>query len=377
LTNGLATAAFFAFGALLVLFGSNAPDIIDSLGLDYADFGLVASVLSMGIGAGILCAGPLVDRFPRRPLFGASCGVVALVTFSLGPETTYSTLLVVSFLIGFGAGFYETVLNTVIVEAAGDAAPRRLLFIHSAATLGASVTPFVIGLLREPLELAWYDTFRAAGVLHLVLICGVPLLPIGDRAEVAPTVETAPWSTNGRLLLAAICLATFVYVGIESALTFFIADYAENGLGLASGRASGVVGFFWIGLLIGRMAVGLSPRKPSAGSTAFLALLASAVLAAFFGGLNLPPEIAMILAGLFLGGVFPIMIGLAGISRPEGTGTAIGLAAGLGSLGGFAIPWLTGILATRTNLATALLTLSLWLLLLVFASVVVHRRQSL
>jgi fucose permease len=374
--NSLATAAFFAFGALLVLFGANASDIIRDLSLDYADFGLVASMLSMGIGCGILCAGPLSDRLPRRPLFVVSVGSVAIATFWVGPTTGYSTLLVVSFAIGFGAGFYETLLNTVIVEQSGTLAPRRLLFVHSAATLGASVTPFAIGLLREPLSIVWYDSFRAAGCLHVALLFGLPLLPATTRVPMNSETERELPESDGRLLLAAICAVTFVYVGVESALTFFVADFAQNDLGLAASRASAVVGFFWLGLLIGRLAVGLAPRTPSAGSTALLALVSAAIVAAFFLGGPLPAELAMSLIGFFLGGVFPIMIGMAGMARPGATGLAVSLAAGLGSLGGFAIPWLTGVLATRTSLATALSALSVWLFLLVIASVIVHRRHA-
>jgi fucose permease len=376
--NGLATASFFAFGALLVLFGANASDIIRELDLDYGNFGLVASMLSMGIGCGILCAGPAVDRLPRRPLFAISCGGVALTNFSLGPETGFTVLLVASFLIGFGAGFYETLLNTVIVEQAREQAPRRLLFIHSAATLGASVTPFAIGLLREPLALDWYDSFRAAGALHLILLFGLPLLPTGPEGHALPTKETSESSPDraGRFLLMAICATTFIYVGVESALTFFISDYARSELALDTGRSSSMVGFFWIGLLIGRLTVGLAPRAPSAGTTAILALLSSAVFAAFLSPFSLGPEFSLTLVGFFLGGVFPIMIGLAGLARPGATGSSVALAAGLGSIGGFVIPWLTGILATETSLRTALLTLSAWLLVLASASSIVYRRQT-
>jgi fucose permease len=374
--NGLATASFFAFGALLVLFGANASEIIRDLSLDYAEFGFLASMLSMGIGSGILCAGPAADRLPRRPLFVLSVGGVAFTSFAVGTSIDYSSFLVASFGIGFGAGFYETVLNTVIVEQSGLAAPRRLLFIHSAATLGATLTPFAIGLLREPLALEWLDSFRMAGVLHGALLLGTGLLPASRASTIAPKTPS-PVAANGhRRLLAAICLATFVYVGVESALTFFVADYAQNDLGLAAGRASGSIGFFWLGLLVGRMAIGLSPRAPSAGTTSLLALVSATVVCAFFSFGVPSVEWAMTITGFFLGGVFPIMIGMAGIARPQATGMAVALAAGLGSLGGFVIPWLTGIIATATDLGTALASLSIWLFLLVLTSAAIHRRQA-
>ena len=57
-------------------------------------------------------------------------------------------------------------------------------------------------------------------------------------------------------------------------------------------------------------------------------------------------------------------------------GTAVGLAGGLGSLGGFIIPWLTGRLANDESLAAALTSLSLWLILLVVAAAIVRKRLS-
>jgi fucose permease len=60
---------------------------------------------------------------------------------------------------------------------------------------------------------------------------------------------------------------------------------------------------------------------------------------------------------------------------PGAAGTAVALAAGLGSLGGFLVPWLTGILAAHTDLAVALTSLSPWLLVLAIASAVIRRLQ--
>ena len=63
--TGLAVASFLAFGALLVLYGANSSELIRALDLGYADLGLLGSCLSLGLGVGIVLAGPLVDRLPR------------------------------------------------------------------------------------------------------------------------------------------------------------------------------------------------------------------------------------------------------------------------------------------------------------------------
>ena len=104
----LAVASFLAFGALLVLFGANASELIATLGLDYEEFGRVGAMLSLGLGIGIICSGPIIDRFPRKPLYMAACAVVFAATTTLGPNSGYAALLLHTFAIGL---VDETMLN--------------------------------------------------------------------------------------------------------------------------------------------------------------------------------------------------------------------------------------------------------------------------
>jgi len=382
--TGLATASFLAFGTLLVLFGANATEIIASLGLDYTEFGLLGSMLSLGLGVGIVVAGPIADRLPRRPLFIASCAVVIAGATTLGPQTTYQDLILHMIAIGLGAGFYETVLNVIIIEEFGDTAGRRLLFIHSGAPFAACVVPLLIEFLRANFELDWYTTFRWAGILHVPLIAAACFnsmqLTSKRHARHPLAVDAArdtPSETRAKntLVLAAICVATFAYVGVESALTIFVVDYTGTDLALDSTRAAGTISAFWGGLLVGRLASGLSPRSPGASATAVSAFLASCLVAGFGLGLFGLPELTMAMTGLMLGGVFPVMIGLAGQALPASPATAVGLAGGLGSLGGFLVPWLTGRFASTAGLPMAITSLGGWLLLLLAAALTVRFRQ--
>lgn len=395
--TALATASFLAFGTLLVLFGANAPEIISDLDLDYADFGLLGSMLSLGLGIGIVVAGPIADRQPRRPLFIGACVVVIAATTTLGPQTTYPQLIVHMIAIGLGAGFYETVLNVIVIEEYGDAAGRRLLFIHSGAPFAACVAPLLISLARSSFPLEWYVTFRWAGLLHVPLVAAACFhsmritseraashhpLAVDNVPSNAPTAAPAiapdrssENRANDKLVLAAICAATFAYVGVESALTIFVVDYSVADLDLGAARAARTISAFWGGLLVGRLASGLSPRSPGAGATAMAALLAAGITLGFGVGIFGFPELAMASAGFVLGGVFPVMIGLAGQTLPSSPATAVGLAGGLGSLGGFIVPWYTGRLASTAGLPFAISSLSGWLLLLLAAAMTVRFRR--
>ncbi len=192
----------------------------------------------------------------------------------------------------------------------------------------------------------------------------------------AHSPANGPAGDQDRLAFAAICIATFAYVGVESALTLFVADHARTDLGLDASRAAGTISAFWTGLLVGRLAVGLAPRAPGAGTTALLAAIAAAIVLAFGLGFVSPPELAMAGTGFFLGGVFPVMIGLAGQALPRTAGLAVGLAGGLGSLGGFAVPWITGEIASSGGLPRALAALSGWIALLVAGAAFVRTRRA-
>ena len=67
--------------------------------------------------------------------------------------------------------------------------------------------------------------------------------------------------------------------------------------------------------------------------------------------------------------------GLAGQLLPNRAGLAVGLAGGLGSLGGFVVPWLTGLIAAIDGLSSALAALSGWLGLLVAGATFVRLRR--
>jgi fucose permease len=401
--TSLAVASFLGFGALLVLYGANSSELIVALGLDYAELGLLGSMLSLGLGLGIVLAGPIIDRAPRRPLFVAATALVVASTLLIGPRTGYTALLGHTFALGFGAGFYETVLNTLIVERFGEQAPRRLVFVHAAATAAASATPLLFELARGFATIPWHATFRVVGLAHVLLLAMGALSPMdaaparalerGQGLERAKTrtVETEPGghATGGagtpspserapddRLALAAICLATFAYVGVESAISLFVADHATSVLALEASRGARAISAFWGGLLVGRLAIGLSPRPVGPGTVSLCACAAVGMMIAFGSGWITTPELAMTLVGAFLGGVFPVMIGTAGLALPSAAGLAVGLAGGLGSLGGFTIPWLTGRLASATDLPTALTSLGAWLAALVAAAAFVARRRS-
>jgi fucose permease len=354
----LAFAAFLLFGVMLVLVGANQAEIARDLGLDLAGTGLLASLLAVGLGVGVVGAGPLVDRLPRRPLFFASSLVAAAALLSvertMGPARAGLHLVAV----GIGLGLYETLLNVAIGERHGARAAKPLTLVHAAATLGAMLGPALAAALAGLSD--WSASFRAVGAAHLALAAAAPAVPFPPpprRAHPGHRGLLPPGAARALFPFAAI---SFAYVGIETALTVLAVPYATRALGLAEARGLAAISALWAGLLAGRLGLLLAPGRIDARYLVLAASAATVVLGAGVAAGRDEVEILFAAVGAALGLVFPLMVALAGERAGGARGLAIGLVVGSGALGGFALPWLHGALGDAVGPALAVGALTPW-----------------
>ena len=236
------------------------------LSLDLSRSGLLGAALVLGIGTGVVGAGPLVDRYPRRPLWVFSTGLAAAALLGVSPGMGFERMLAQLVLIGFALGLYDTLVSTLVVERFRERAMRPMSAVHSAATLGAMLGPPLAAWLAA--ANGWAASFHAAGFAHLALGAAglVIALPAPNRvaarsAERAATPRRPVFSPA----LLPFALASFAYVGIESALTVFAVPYATEGHRLSMARGLASISSFWMGLFAGRLdsaRASLRPRRP-------------------------------------------------------------------------------------------------------------------
>jgi fucose permease len=368
----LGSAAFVLFGVVLVLLGVCHVGLTESLHLNHMAFGLLGSALSFGIGAGVLAAGPLVDRFPRRPTFLTSTLIVAAALLSVDAEMSFGRAAMHVAVMGFGAGIFDTLLNAVTVERWGEESVRPMAWLHAMVPAGAIATPWVVAQAGGSSEWTWL--FHLTGAAFLALSIWVACVPLPAPANLPATPERgglAPFLRPTFLALAGVGLA---YVGIEAALSMFAVPYAHSGLGLTEGHGQRAISAMWLGVLVGRLLMTL-PTRPFDARAIAASGLAGALVIGVGAGLELRQvEWVMGACGLALSGVFPLMISLAGQAIPEARGKAVGVVAGLGSVGGFALPPLTGALADVAGIETAILSLSAWSLAIALAGWAAYAR---
>lgn len=368
---------FALFGALLVLVGASQDEIHAALALDLARAGLLVSSVMSGIGLGLIFGGPLVDRFPRRPLFCASAGATGLALMTLDASQGYWTVFVQLGIAGTGAGLYETILNAAAIEHYEQRSVRMVALLHSFASVGAMLTPFGIDWLVAGSGTSdWTLAFRITGGAHLALAAASWTTPLGSprraRAALGPA-DSARILTRPLLLL---CVAAFAYVGVESAITGLAIPYAKGALALPADRGRGAISLFWLGLLAGRLAFALrSAEVDDARVATWMSGIAGGALVVGVGSGWHAVEAVFGAVGFALGGIFPLLVALAGRRTPQAPATGVAVVAGLGSAGGFAIPWLTGALGDAAGIAVAMGSLALLCAVLGAAAMLAERTR--
>ena len=359
--NAFFAASFVAFGVVLVLPGAHQADLARALGLDLARSGLLASALAAGLGVGVVAAGPLFDRFPRRPLFVASLCLAAAALLTVREQMSFAAWLLHVAAAGFGIGLYDTLINAAVAERYREAAARPMSLLHAGATIGAMAGPFLAAAYVA--NGSFVASFRTIGAAHLALALWAMRLRFPDPPAHAAhhALEHAPHGAAGLAAsVAPFALIAFAYVGVEASLTIFAVPYATAALGLSEARGASAISAFWLGLLAGRVGVlalpgALGPRTLGASG----ALAAGALLLGVATRHGVV-ELTFFATGIALGCVYPLIMALVGDRVRHARGLAAGLAAGAGALGGTAVPWLTGALGDAQGVATGVGSLAAW-----------------
>ncbi|MBI2915176.1 MAG: MFS transporter [Firmicutes bacterium] len=361
------------------------PRLVQELGLTLAAAGLIISVQQLLSAAAQAAFGYLVDRSSWRwfPVLGIGMTVFSMSLLSF--SQSYGSLLIFAALVGAGSAVYHPAGSVL----AARVCPGREGLAVSVFSLLGSIGFSAGALVAVPLVVAsglrgllWLTPAGVGVMLAIATVVGrgaserapresteaagpVPLhcapedspgsLPEiqGVRRAAPRPGGRAPAGTGFLLLLLTVSAGIRMWVGL--ALVSFMPVYLV-GRGYSEVEAGQLIfgslfGGAWAGLVAGAV----SDRAGRRGTILVSVLLAALVLFwLFWVRSSLPSAALLILGGTLLGASNPVSIVMAQEMFPGGAGLAtalvIGVASGLGSLG---LP-LTGWVADRTGVATAM-----------------------
>ena len=345
------------------------PALTAELGAATSTAQLTVTACLVGLALGQLVAGPLSDRFGRRPVL--LVGVVAYVLTSLlcATSPTVESLVLARLVQGLAGG-----VGIVIAQAAGRDVydgPALLRFygrLTVAGGLAAVVGPLLGGQLTTVTD--WRGLFVVlAAVGALLLVTALALFPetLPDQRRTvggfAQTGHAYRLLLSDRAYLGAVLSQGFTYAALFAYLagaTYVlqgIYGMSPQGYALAFGLNS--AGFMLFGHLSGRCAAAWGAHRTLLAGTAIAALGAAGLLVA--GLTPLPVGVVVVSLLVLASGVAfssPPATTLALSGYPQLAGTASSL---LGmvrfGLGGIAAP-LVGVAGAASILPMGVVTLT-------------------
>lgn len=353
------TAVFIAacigmcfFGISMITLGSVLPWLSARFDFSPAETtGLVTS-LPVGIMAGSLIFGPIVDRFGHKILLVISCILVLLGVLGVAYADTVALLGPAVFAIGLGGGVLNGETNALVTEIYdGNRRNSRLSLLGVFYGLGALTIPVMLQRLEQSFSvetiLGGISAVMAAGIIYCIAV----RFPAPKQPQGFPLKEVRRIITHPMLLILSAVL--FFQSGVESVTNNWTTSFL-GAAGFAEATALQALTWMLIGLTGARLLQTWLFSRVSPTSVLVTSLIATA---AGFGILAFSPDSSIIYAamaviGAGLASTFPVIFGILGSSFATLSGTAFSIALVIALCGQTALNYTTGLLSGAGAIST-------------------------
>jgi fucose permease len=345
--------ALYAWASVLA--GANLPGIVSTFRLNSALAGLLVAFPAVGFIAAGFVGGFLSRWIGLQSLLALSASGLALGLFLAAGSTTAPLFILAALLIGLSGGMLQTGSNGLVADLNPENEARELNRLHIFFGAGAFVSPLVVAVSLA-CGMTWRASYGLTGFMDCIvaLLLALQLKPSGLRLNPVQVREFAQLAR--RQSVARAWGGAFLYAACELGFSNWIVTYLHQQGRFSLAFASVALSSFWLAMLVGRICNTRLPHIPkdqwvialeALGSSACLALAlsASSVILSFLG---------LVLAGIFMGGILPSLLGYATRRNPGLAGPVSGfIHAGVGA-GMLVGPSLVGVLAQSAGLTRTL-----------------------
>jgi MFS family permease len=351
LAQALSGVVFISLGPLL-------DSILRDLGIPLARGGLLSLGFFLGQVIGLIAFSLLFAHIPVKWCLGGAAVLQAAGLAAAGLLARGLWSFLAPFLL---VGFAEVLLAAVpgmwisTHVKVGTARAMTLMMISSVSTM--TVTPLVLGMLLDA-GAGWRAILAGEAVLSLLVAVVLTFLPLADipgREALRPRHVRAVAAFNSRLLVA-IAAAAFFYLGAEMTLGVWLPKFLIDTFGASEMLAGLSVTFYFVGQIIGRVAVlPLTHRF----LTSSLLMVATIAVALFAVAIGLAPTQGVCLAltlgaGMASSGSFSFIGSYAGRFPDWYAGVVFSAFQISACIGGMVFPYLTGPVAASLGFRAAI-----------------------
>jgi MFS family permease len=364
-----AFGALFAFGYVNAVLGPSLPYIRSAEGISYV-LG-AAHQVAIAVGGGLAGLLSTRDRLSlgRQAAIAFGLAGAGLAGLAVGYGDTPAVTIAAALLMGCLATLALIRVWAALADAHG---PRRAVAMSEgevAVSLAGIVTPLLIGGLAGSAA-----TWRFAFVIGAMTVASAVLLVL--RTDF-PEQSNRGQERQRRSGVQPTLVVVVAIVGLEFALSFWLASYLNESVHVARDSAVALVSVLYAANLAGRFVASRLARTQSPERVLILAmavvlcglpflLAATTAITAVAG---------IVLAGAGIAALFPLTSSLhvqaTGGTADSALGEILSVAA-IGQMGG---PLLAGAIAQAANLRLGLLVMLPTLLLFAAIGLTAHRRQ--
>jgi MFS family permease len=364
-----AFGALFAFGYLMTVLGPALPYIRAVEGISY----LVGALhqVAWAVGGGLAGALSVRDRVrvSRRAMIAGGLAVGGVAGLAVG----YGEIAPITIAGAFLMGLFATLALIRVWAALADAhGPHRAVAMTEgevAVSLAGIATPLLIGALATGAA-----TWRLAFAIGTVAT-GLAAMAVLRVDFPAPKPAEVQRPRRGRAQPTLVII--FAIVALEFALSFWLASYLNDDVGLGRDTAVSLVSALYASNLLGRLAASRLARRQAPERVLSIALgvvlLGLPFLLAATSALAAVPGI--ILAGTGIGALFPLTSSVHIQTSGRTADSALGQTLTVAALGQTSGPLVAGAIAQVSTLRAGLLVLPA-LTLVAAMGLAAHTRAS-
>ena len=352
----VAFVELLSFGVLNAGLGAALPFLRDAEHFSY--LGGVLHQVAFSVGGGL--AGMLTARarhMPGRPwtIRGGLLGA-AVAWLGVGYGDRLAITASAAFLVSLLATAALIRLWAVLADVHG---PRRAVAMAEGevwVSLGGIISPLLIAAMAGT-AFGW----RSAFVLAALLVAATVLFTL--RVPIPPPVARTPPESgtdrSSRRRFPPLLVVVFAIVALEFALTFWLASYLADDVGLNRQLAVTMVSGLYAANLLGRvLASRLAQRfrvEPVLAGALAVVLLGLPILLTAQNALT--AELGLAIAGVGIAATFPLTSALHVATSRHGADAAMGQVLAIASVGQMCGPVVVAVLAQVSNLRVGLIPL--------------------
>ena len=326
--------ALIAFSASAGLIPPLITTIADELAVNYASFGYIIMLQFFSFFVAVIIGGWMSERHNVNSRTFVLIGLLIVgMTLLVGSTLTrLSWFAVWAIALGFGGGLLEAFATILVAHKEKPNSSKLQNLAQVFFCIGAiSASPIVALMLY--LGISWQYIFILFGLFILSILCVFFVLTRrGSEDAVHSTQEANNFPTpllkdSLFFLLAAVLL---IYVTFESVIACWVSVYFEKRLSVPVHSAALRLSIYWIGIIVGRLAIIFIPRRFTIWPAMFTGILIMCI-GTVLASLTLSPlwaTVFLFLSGVGAGPLWPTTVAICHSARQRPKFTSYVIAAG-------------------------------------------------